>query len=168
LAASHKNALLLLGKAATVTAFESQAPVCGLIHLATHGEYDPVNPLASGLLLSGAKGEKPNLTAGMVFKMELNADLVTLSGCQTALGKTTKGDEVIGLSRAFIYAGTPSVVSSLWKVADDSTALLMASFYAGLNSGDKSKALAQAQRTVMKQHPHPFHWAAFTLIGDWK
>jgi hypothetical protein len=96
-----------------------------------------------------------------------NADLVTLSACQTQLGELSVGDELVGLSRAFIYAGTPSLVASLWSVEDESTAYLMEHFYGYLKEGmGKAEALRQAKLDTMEKYPSPYHWAAFTLIGD--
>ena len=82
--------------------------------------------------------------------MDLNASLVVLSGCETGLGKLSSGDEFVGLTRAFIYAGTPSVVASLWKVDDASTAILMSSFYKNLKTTSKVEALRQAQLEMIR------------------
>jgi CHAT domain-containing protein len=99
---------------------------------------------------------------------ELNADLVVLSACDTGRGKIT-GDGVVGLSRALISAGTPSVIVSLWSVDDQATSELMQKFYQlWLNPNqptDKAQALRQAMLTTMQTHPDPRLWAAFTLIG---
>jgi CHAT domain-containing protein len=85
-----------------------------------------------------------------IFGMDLKANLVVLSGCDTALGKLSTGDELVGLTRAFIYAGTPSVVASLWNVDDSSTAQLMASFYRNLKTMSKAEALRQAQLELIR------------------
>ena len=98
--------------------------------------------------------------------MDLNAYLVVLSACQTGLGHLTDGDELVGLSRAFIYAGTPSVVSSLWMVEDESNSFLMDQFYAHLKKNDKAKSLRMAQLESLEKYEHPFYWAPFVLIGD--
>jgi CHAT domain-containing protein len=96
-----------------------------------------------------------------------HADLVTLSACETQLGEMSAGDDLVGLSRAFIYAGTPTLVASLWNVQDDSTAYLMERFYGYLKDGmGKAAALRQAKLDTMEVYPSPYHWAAFTLIGD--
>ncbi|MEB3826003.1 CHAT domain-containing protein, partial [Phormidium sp. CCY1219] len=100
------------------------------------------------------------------FDMELNADLVVLSACETGRGKIT-GDGVIGLSRSLMSAGTASVLVSLWKVPDNATYLLMREFYQTWeSSGDKAQALRQAMLTTMQQYPSPENWAAFTLMGE--
>ncbi len=107
-------------------------------------------PLAYAILLAKDGKEDGRLTVKEIFERELNADLVVLSGCETALGKLSRGDEFVGLTRAFIYAGTPSVVASLWKVEDNSTAALMGSFYKNLKTMSKSEALRQAQLELIR------------------
>ena len=95
--------------------------------------------------------EDGNLQVREIFEMELNASLVVLSACETALGKLSNGDELVGLTRAFIYAGTPSVVASLWKVDDSSTAKLMGNFYKYLKTGTKVDALRKAQLDLIRR-----------------
>ena len=90
----------------------------GIIHLASHGEFDPVNPLFSAIKLSHSHAFDGNLETSEIFGLPVNADMVVLSACQSGLGKVTGGDDVIGLNRAFFYAGTHTVVSSLWRVSD--------------------------------------------------
>ncbi|MEB3295872.1 MAG: CHAT domain-containing protein [Synechococcales bacterium] len=98
--------------------------------------------------------------------VQLTADLVVLSGCDTGQGRIT-GDGVIGLSRSFLAAGVPSVVVSLWAISDQSTTVLMTEFYRNLQTtSDKATALRQAMLTTRKQYPDPSHWAAFTLVGQ--
>jgi CHAT domain-containing protein len=138
-----------------------------LVHLATHGVYNHLNPMRSGLLLAGDTEDKRLVTAEHIFESRLEAYLVTLSACQTALGKMTGGDELIGLTRAFLYAGTPSVVSSLWSVNDRATSYFMVSFYTHLKTLDKASALQKAQLDTMSVYPEPFFWGAFVLNGYW-
>jgi len=104
-----------------------------------------------------------------VFNLKLNADLVVLSACETGLGKEVKGEGLIGLTHAFFYAGTPSIMVSLWKVQDRSTADLMANFYPQLDGASgKAEALRQAKLKLIqdKRYAHPYYWAPFVLIGD--
>jgi CHAT domain-containing protein len=105
-----------------------------------------------------------------IFNLKLNADLVVLSACETGLGKEVKGEGLIGLTRAFLYAGTPSVVVSLWQVQDRSTAELMVRFYRHLKNGQPSKAeaLRQAQLELIRHgtFAHPYYWAPFVLVGQ--
>jgi len=108
-----------------------------------------------------------------VLDLRLAADLITLSACQTALGsgyfaEVPAGDDFVGLTRAFIFAGSASVLASLWEVNDRSTQELMEIFYRHLREGDKAAALANAQREMLKsgsRSAHPFFWAPFTLVG---
>ena len=139
----------------------------GIIHLAAHGEFDEFNPLLSSLWLSSPNPENRRLTVKEVFGLELHADLVTLSACQTGLGKLEAG-ELIGLNRAFIYAGTHALVSALWRVDDLSTSVLMKHFYRNYVTQNKAKSLRQAQLIVKKDFPHPSYWAGFSLIGDYQ
>ncbi|MEQ8186646.1 MAG: CHAT domain-containing protein [Candidatus Eremiobacterota bacterium] len=103
-----------------------------------------------------------------IFNLDLKAYLVTLSACRTALGEEASGDELVGLTRAFIYAGTPTICSSLWDVSDTATSELMERFYYYLKNYSKSEAMKSAQIDIMKKYHHPFFWAPFVLTGDWK
>jgi len=135
------------------------------LHLATHGLLNPVQPMYSYLLFAPTEADDGQLAVHEVFGLDLNAQLVTLSACQTGLGEISRGDELIGMSRAFIYAGTPAVVVSLWSVADEPTALLMTRFYQYMKQNNLQHALTLAQRDVLKQYNNPFFWAPFQLIG---
>jgi len=103
-----------------------------------------------------------------VYGLDLtNAGLVVLSACETQLGELSAGDEVVGLTRAFFFAGTPSVVATLWSVDDEPTKTLMEHFYTHLRQGvGKAEALRQAQLDVREEYPHPYYWSAFVLSGD--
>ncbi len=117
---------------------------------------------------AGGKQEENDglLTANEILNLRLNAELVVLSACNTGQGRIT-GDGVVGLSRAFISAGVPSVIVSLWAVPDAPTAKLMTMFYQNLQTNpDKARALRQAMLSTMKDYPLPIDWAAFTLIGE--
>ncbi|MFN7950434.1 MAG: CHAT domain-containing protein [bacterium] len=141
-----------------------------VIHLASHGEFDPVNPLASALKLATSSSDAAagDLFAREVFGLDLKATMVTLSACQTGLGKVEAGDEVIGLNRAFLYAGTHSLLSSLWRVSDVSTAILVKHFYRNFVHEPRAESLRQAQLHVMSYYPHPSYWAGFVLSGDYR
>ncbi len=157
---------VLLRKEASEAAFRRYGDSFRYIHLATHGEFNPEEPLKSALLLAKDAGSDGLLTAAKLYAMKLDADLVTLSACETGIGRISGGDDVVGLSRGFLYAGSRSIVASLWKVDDQATAFLMTSFYEHLQRGDKREALRQAQRETMKRYPHPFFWAAFQITGS--
>jgi CHAT domain-containing protein len=112
------------------------------------------------------------LPAYEVYNLRLNADLVVLSACQTALGEDIRGEGLVGLTRAFMYAGTPRVVASLWRVPDSATAALMERFYRALliEKRRPAEALRLAQQSVRAERrwSAPYYWAGFTLIGEWK
>lgn len=159
------DATILLRQGASEAAVKKGAQAYGMLHFASHGLFDTDDPLHSGLMLAPGDGEDGRLTAGELYGMTLSADLVTLSACETGLGKTAAGDDVIGLTRGFLYAGTSSLVSTLWQVADKETAFLMTTFYENLMTMPKAEALHQAQLALKKRSPHPYYWAAFQLTG---
>lgn len=123
-----------------------------------------MQPLYSYLLFAPSENDDGLLTVNEVFGLDLKASLVTLSACQTGLGNLSLGDDIVGLSRAFLFAGTPAVIVSLWSVADQPTAVLMTKFYQNLENFSPQEALSRAQREVMKQYPDPYYWAPFQLI----
>ncbi len=140
------------------------------IHFAVHGFLDPRQPARSGLILAregDLRGEDGLLQVYEIFNLELDADLVVLSACDTALGNAVMGEGLIGMTRAFLYAGAASVVVSLWQVSDTSTAELMVSFYRHLNeTEDTAEALRLAKlELIRKGLDHPYHWAPVILIG---
>ncbi|MBU7044799.1 MAG: CHAT domain-containing protein [Theionarchaea archaeon] len=137
-----------------------------IIHLACHGIFDEKDPLSSYILL-----HEGIITAREIFDARLATNLVTLSGCETGRSRRGPGDELIGLTRAFLYAGVSSVLVSLWPVYGRSTQKLMTEFYTWLRNGaDKATALQKAQVTLMetKRFSRPYFWAPFILIGNWK
>jgi CHAT domain-containing protein len=163
---------VFLEERATRVQLRDAASGCRSIHLAAHGEFRPDNPLFSGLALADGW-----LTTLDIFDLRLNASLVTLSACQTGQSVVSEGDELLGLMRAFLSAGTASVVLSLWTVEDRSAARLMETFYCKLAEGwGKGAALRHAQlqliagRTsdddVEVAYAHPYFWAPFFLVGE--
>ncbi len=141
-----------------------------LVHFATHGIVDENSPELSRIFLqTDSEAEDGNLYAGEIYNLEFNAQLVALSACQTGLGKISKGEGVIGLSRALVYAGAKSLIVSFWSVADESTATLMTDFYKQLleNPTDNySRDLRQAKLNLLKgDYSAPYYWAPFILIG---
>jgi CHAT domain-containing protein/Flp pilus assembly protein TadD len=159
----------LTGDKATKMAILSQFSQARIVHLATHGLLDDFQGLGvpGAIALAPSGNDNGLLTANEILDLKLNAELVVLSACDTGRGRIT-GDGVIGLSRALITAGVPSVIVSLWSVPDAPTAELMVEFYRNWQQGkmDKAQALRQAMLTIMKTHPNPRDWAAFTLIGE--
>jgi len=146
--------------------FKSRAPAFRMLHVASHGEFNGADALQSRLLLAKSGTEDGSLTVGDLYNMRLDADLVTLSACETGLGKVQTGDDVLGLTRGFLFAGSSNIVASQWKVDDQATGVLMQHFYANLSQGKpKREALREAQRETRKTFAHPFYWAAFYLTG---
>lgn len=184
-----ENTAKYLGADATEERAKSIGKDSRYIHFAVHGLLDERFPLNSALVLTipdkPVEGQDNGLLqAWEIFEqVHLDADLVTLSACETGLGKEMGGEGLVGLTRAFQYAGAHSVVASLWSVSDESTAELMKRFYGYLKAGRaKDDALRMAQIDLIRPgsqpnhsdhgatttNAHPFHWAAFELIGDWK
>jgi CHAT domain-containing protein len=141
------------------------------LHFAAHGRIDEAQPELSGLLLAhgGGSAEDGLLQVREIFNLELNADLVVLSACQSGAGKEVSGEGLIGMTRAFLYAGAASVVVSLWQVDDESTADLMVRFYRHLRqSGDTVEALRSAKLEMIDEtgYTQPYFWAPFVLVGQ--
>jgi CHAT domain-containing protein/Tfp pilus assembly protein PilF len=148
-----------------------------VMHIATHGLLNAERPQFSGLVLSlvGNKVGDGFLRTDEVFNLRLGSPLVMLSACETGLGKEKRGEGVMGLTRAFMYAGAPTVGVTLWSVADKSTADLMTDFYKRLLapsstpiSASSSMRDAQLAMIAGKKYSAPFYWAPFVLVGDWK
>lgn len=158
-----------IGEKATKLAIIQKMVKARIIHLATHGLLDDFHQIGipGAIALAPSVEDNGLLTTEEILKLQLNAELVVLSACDTGRGRLT-GDGVIGLSRSFISVGIFSIIVSLWAVPDMPTADLMIQFYQNLERGfDKASALRQAMLTIMKQHPNnPKNWAAFTLIGE--
>ena len=169
------NSRLLLGSAATESRFKTLAGDYRMLHLATHSDFNKLNPMFSGLQLEADDDNDGRLEVHEILRLELNADLVTLSACDTALGsgyfaEVPAGDEFVGLTRAFLSVGSESVMASLWEVDDRSSVQLMQQFYERLErsgaDADRSAALmlAQQQLRSTKGYEHPYYWAPFVLV----
>lgn len=158
----------LIGVEATERNFKEKAAEYGLIHVAAHSDYSSYAPLFSAILLVGDGEEDGRLEAHEVLNLDLRqTDLVVLSACETHLGHLSHGDELVGLERAFVRAGTPSLLSTLWPVDDAATSTLMEHFYTHLRSGvPKAESLRLAQTKTRAEHPEPYYWAGFVLVGD--
>ena len=141
-----------------------------IVHLACHAEFSEIDPLYSSIRLAEGPRGNGRLETYEIFSLELHSYLIVLSACKTGLGLVTSGDEIIGMNRAFIYAGTPSVLSSLWSISDRSTARLMEDFYKNLKTMAKDEALRKAQVDMIQsaKFSAPFFWGAFYLTGDWR
>ena len=155
------NGNAMIGKEVTKTKVLNQISQAKTIHLAMHGTFNDQDGLESALDF----GSQSKLTAKEVLELNLKADLVVLSACSTGKG-AIKSDGVIGLSRAFILAGTPRIIVSLWNVPDAATGKLIVNFYQNMQkNSDYSQSLRQAMLTTMQDYPHPRNWAAFGLFG---
>ncbi|MEO1341641.1 MAG: CHAT domain-containing protein, partial [Cyanobacteria bacterium J06635_13] len=156
----------VIGEAATETTAIAKMQQADLIHLATHGLFDEHQGLQSSLAFSTSDNQDGFLTAAEILDLELSANLVVLSACNTGRGKIT-GDGVVGLSRSFLLAGAQSTMVSLWYVPDLSTSALMTDFYQQLQ-GDvtQPQALRRAMLNTMETYPSPREWAAFVLVGQ--
>jgi CHAT domain-containing protein/tetratricopeptide (TPR) repeat protein len=155
----------------------SRFPNYRIVHLATHALVDDKNPAFSGIALSmvdsNGRLQDGYLRLHEIFGLRLSADLVVLSACQTAVGKEVRGEGLMSLSRAFMYAGAVSVIGSLWKVDDQATADLMRRFYARLLGPDRMRPatalrLAQRDMATHSRWRDPYYWAGFVLQGDWR
>jgi CHAT domain-containing protein len=158
------------------TALDGQLSDYRIVHFATHGLINNEHPDLSGIVLSlvDKQGRPQNgfLRLYDIYNLKLDADLVVLSACQTALGKQIKGEGLVGLTRGFMYAGAPRVVASYWRIDDRATADMMKRFYQSmLKDGLRPAAALRAAQVSMLQDPRwqaPHYWAAFTLQGEWK
>jgi CHAT domain-containing protein len=167
-----RDAQVYLREQATEERFKVEAPKYRILHIATHGIFDASSPLYSGLLLAQGKREDGILEAWEIAEMDLRAEIVVLSACETARGVVKEGEGLIGFAWAIFVAGCPSSLLTQWQVADKSTAELMTAFYRNWRSQSisKAEALQRAQLRLLcsKQWSHPFFWAPFVLIGDWR
>jgi CHAT domain-containing protein len=163
---------IFLRRDASKNNFTQTASSSRILHVAAHAEVDAVDPLFSRILLAGQDSQPGSLEARDVFGLNLNnVSLVTLSACESGLGRIARGDEILGFTRSFLSAGAGSLIVSLWPVADDSTELLMSTLYGELAKGvELQLAMQTAQVTVLKRSrfARPFFWAPFNLIGDWR
>ncbi|NOZ63275.1 MAG: CHAT domain-containing protein [Calditrichaeota bacterium] len=159
-----------LGKEAQETKAKELSANANLLLFSCHGEFDPLNPLFSALLLAPDDKNDGRLEAHEIFGLDIHAYLVAMSACETGLSKVGVGDEVVGLSRSFIYAGASSLLSSLWKVDDLATAVTIKRFFRYLHQGySRARALQQAVLFVKNNiNAHPLYWSAFNITGDFR
>ena len=146
------------------------------MHFATHGYVDAERPALSAIVLSliDRDGEPRDgfLRAHELYNLDLPAELVVLSACETGLGRQVRGEGIVGLTRGFMYAGAARVVVSLWSVSDRATAALMSTLYREMLEGGKTPAAAlRAAQLAMMKRPgweNPYYWAAFIIAGEWR
>jgi CHAT domain-containing protein len=141
-----------------------------MVHVAAHAELDDADPLFSRILFAASSTEPGLLEAREIYTLDLRGvRLITLSACESGLGRVARGDEIIGFTRSLLSAGANSIVASLWPVADDSTDLLMGRLYRELAAGRDlmaSMQLAQLEVQKNRRFAHPFFWAPFNVIGN--
>ena len=171
--AKMMNGTAVVGPSATKAVFVTKAHDARILHLATHGQANDRAGDYCFLVFADQQDSAENelLYARDIYNLQLNADLVTLSACETGLGELQSGEGIISLARAFAYAGAKSIVTSLWSVSDAKTKDLMIDFYKNLRKGMlKDDALRQAKLDFLKrnrgQAAHPFYWAGFVGIGN--
>ena len=163
---------VLVGSQATEGSFKRLANGFDILHLATHGYFNKSNPLLSGLVLEPDDNNDGKLEVYEIMGLRLKANLVTLSACDTAMGsgyfsEVPPGDDLVGLTRAFLSTGTPTVLASLWELNDRSAVQFMSSFYGQMRRSDKATSLANAQRQMKLRAPyrHPYYWGAYVMVG---
>lgn len=171
IARQFAKAKKLLGKQATSGSLKTLDPGTRYLHLATHGILDSSDPKKSYLLMAG-KDAASHLTMGEIYELNLEGiRLVTLSACETAREGTSPGSEISSLAEAFSVAGTNSVVASLWSVSDEATEKLMTEFYKALVQKKSLAGSLQSAELALLKNPataHPFYWAPFVMLGDWR
>ncbi|MFI5174284.1 MAG: CHAT domain-containing protein [Terriglobia bacterium] len=155
------NCTLLVGAEATEEKLKSLGAGASILHIASHGVFRNDNPMFSSICLASS-----SLSLYDIYNIELDADLVTLTGCGTGMNRIVGGDELVGLVRGFLYAGARSLLVSLWNVYDRSTAELMQAFYTHLiHSKNIAQSLSFAMRDIKEKYSHPYYWAPFILMG---
>jgi CHAT domain-containing protein len=157
------NAEVFVGAEATLEVLREKGAHCRLVHIATHGWFRQDNPMFSSISLGNSQ-----LSLFDLYQLDLPSELVTLSGCGTGLNVVVGGDELLGLVRGLLYAGTQGVLVTLWDVNDQSTAEFMKLFYEHLKtSPNKAQAVQHATAEIRKKYEHPFYWAPFVLVGKY-
>lgn len=176
------DSTVLSGRQVTSRSVASSIGRGDVIHFACHGIFNPASPLESALVMSAPGGGQRNLqslrmedldllTVSEIMRLRISPSLVFLSACDTGRSRVSGGDELIGLVRGFFVAGSPTLITTLWPIDDQATAMLAVRFYENLlkKNMDKSEALREAKLFVMKKgFKAPYYWAAFVLQGDWK
>ncbi len=169
----HYSGDSYLGNQANEAHFKKTVPSYNIIHLAMHGIINAENPILSSLVFTEDRDttEDNFLQVDEIYQLDLAANLVVLSACETGYGKFQQGEGILSLARSFMYAGTPSLVVSLWQVNDRSTAIIMTDFYANLAEGlPKDEALRLAKLSYLDKSigkaQHPAFWSAFVQLGD--
>ena len=167
------NGKIFVGDAATEEVWQTEASKYRILHLATHGLSDGEKPLYSHVLLSANADYDGLIEAREIAEMNLTAEMVVLSACETARGREIDGEGMVGLAWAFAAAGVPTIVASQWKIDSENTADLMIGFYTAVNRDNrisKAEALRRAAfvKLTAEKTRHPFYWAGFAVFGGWE
>lgn len=172
IAALFSDSKIFIQAAATKDQFRASVAKAGILHVAAHAEVDLVDPLQSRILFAPKGDDAGFMEARELYGLNMdNVSLITLSACESGLGRVARGDEILGFTRSFLSAGASGLLVSLWQVEDESTELLMTTMYRNLAQGQPSAvAMQRAQLAVMhnKNYGEPYFWAAFDLVGDWR
>jgi CHAT domain-containing protein len=152
-----------MNEAATSDTLRRNCTNVDVLHLACHAQFRWDNPLFSSLVFGDGW-----FTAREAYSLKLNCGLVTLSACETGMNAVAPGDELMGMARGFLFAGSSTVMMSLWTIDDEATAELMTRFYRALaTTNSPAAALRAAQTDLLREKPHPFFWSPFILVGRW-
>ena len=141
------------------------------MHIAAHAEFDALDPLYSRVRLAPERGIDGAVEAHEIYRLNFaGTSLVTLSACESGMSRITKGDEIWGFTRSFLSAGASALVLSLWPVADESTEKIMTTFYNEMRGASLREAMRKAQLALRNdsRFEHPYFWAPFNIIGDWR
>jgi CHAT domain-containing protein len=158
-------------EAATKARFLTDGPKNSVLHVAAHAQVDEIDPMYSRIRLALSDKAQSDLEAHELYRVNLGeVRLVTLSACDSGLGRVSGGDEFWGFKRTVLGAGARTFLASLWPVVDESTPILMTRFYEGLKKMSGAEALRAGQLELIrsKEYSHPIFWAPFTLVGDWR
>lgn len=162
IAGSLPDAKVFIGRNASERILREKAPHSRLIHIASHGQFRRDNPAFSGIRLGDSF-----LSLHDLYRLRMPVDQVTLSGCSTGVNGIGAGDELIGLTRGFLFAGARSLLLTLWDINDKTTAQFMKTFYQHyFRYSNRALALREAMLEIREEYPHPYYWAPFVLVGD--
>ena len=165
-AETRPGSMVLVRRQATAKAFRDSAGSYPFIHYAGHARFDARAPLESALYMTPSDGDDGRVTVADLYSLHLDADLVTLSACETGVGQLASGDEMIGLIRGFLYAGSRNIVTTLWEVDDRATAELMEAFYQAATGMPLHLALRAAQIKTRAGFPQPLFWSGLQMTGE--
>ena len=169
--AAYPDTLAFFRGDATKSRFVAEAPRHATVHIAAHAEFDALDPLYSRVRLAPERGIDGAVEAHEIYRLNFaGTSLVTLSACESGMSRITKGDEIWGFTRSFLSAGASALVLSLWPVADESTEKIMTTFYNEMRGASLREAMRKAQLALRNdsRFEHPYFWAPFNIIGDWR